>query len=109
MQVIQVHVDKILWMDLTSTAAAINMPFENQDYSIRPTQWIRRPDRHHTVPSVIAAGHSQRRQEDVPEGVPGRAPRQADGLRQREHLQAHLHRAQRRLGKVPGGGGALRS
>ena len=56
--------------------------------------------------SFIAAGHSQRRQEDVPEGVPGRAPRQADGLRQREHLQAHLHRAQRRLGKVPGGGGA---
>ena len=36
--------------------------------------------------------------------MPRGAPRQTDGIRQREHLQNDLHRAQRRVGKVSGGG-----
>lgn len=56
---------------------------------------------------LLLPGDVRRREEDVPQGRAGRAPRQAGRVRQRPALQAHLHGAQRRVGKVPGGGAAV--
>ena len=50
-----------------------------------------------------SAGDLQRREEDVPQGRPRRPPGQARRLGARRPRQARLHRAQRRMGKVPGG------
>lgn len=50
-------------------------------------------------------GDVRRREEDVPQGLPGRSPRQTDGHGQRGTIKGHLHGAQRRMVKVPRGRG----